>query len=164
MLQLYNNKIKYINSSHFKYLVNLTAIHLWNNKITYIGRLLFSTNIKLEKIYLSNNLISQFDLDLKSLINLNVLDLKNNTLTTLLQSVFEVMFINTTIVSLLLHNNRFTCDCGTQWIRELENITNKNIHVSDTDKCQTNNRTIKCWFNLSKDICQSINIRSCDNG
>ena len=161
MLKLYNNKIKYINSSHFKYLVNLTAIYLWNNKITYIDRLLFSTNIKLEDIYISNNLISQFELDLKSLINLNILDLKNNSLTTLNQSVFEVLFVNRTRVKLSLNNNRFTCDCGTQWIRELENIANKNIKVSDTDMCEINNSTIKCWFNISKDVCQTINIRSC---
>ena len=125
---------------------------------------MFSKNTKLEEIYLSNNLISLFEIDLKSLINLNTLDLKNNVLTTLNKSIFEVVFVNTTKVKLSLNNNRFTCDCGMQWIRELENITNKNIQVSDRDKCQTINITIQCWFNISKDVCQSINIRICDKG
>ena len=98
------------------------------------------------------------------MINLNTLDLKNNVLTTLNQSIFEVVFVNRTRVKLSLNNNRFSCDCGMQWIRELENIANKNIKVSDRDTCEINNSIIKCWFNISKDVCQSINILSCDNG
>ena len=85
-------------------------------------------------------------------------------LTTLNKNVFKVWFINTTGIELMLNNNSFNCDIRMQWILELENITNKNTDVPDTDKCQTCNILIKCWFSINKDICQSVNKQYCGPG
>ena len=144
--------------------MNLRIIYLWNNKIRYIDRLLFSKNTKLVKIDLAYNLIELFELDLKSLIDLNTLYLSNNMLTTLNKNIFEVLFVNITGVKLIIDNNKFICDCRMQWIRELKNITTTNIKVLDTEKCQNNNITINCWFNISKYVCQPLNISRCGKG
>ena len=137
--------------------MNLRIIYLWKNKIRYIDRLLFSKNTKLKYIDLSENLIRLFELDLKPLIDLNRLDLSNNMLTTFNKNVFEVLFVNLTRVELNIDNNKFICDYKMHWVRELEITTNIDIKVLDTDKCQNNNITIHCWFNISKDVCQPLN-------
>ena len=137
--------------------MNLRIIYLWKNKIRYIDRLLFSKNTKLKYIDLSENLIRLFELDLKPLIDLNRLDLSNNMLTTFNKNVFEVLFVNLTRVELNIDNNKFICDYKMHWVRELEITINIDIKVLHTDKCQNNNITIHCWFNISKDVCQPLN-------
>ena len=161
-LSLISNSITELDDTVFKYLISLKIILLHHNKIKIIHRLLFSTNIELNQISLKNNLIYQFNLDVNPLIYLKYLELENNKLTTLNQSVFKNFFTDTSTKWLLLDNNTFKCECDMHWITELEVIPS-NIVISVKDVCQSNNNTLKCWFKKSQsgEICQSINKNHC---
>ena len=162
-LSLTDNKITELNKNIFIYLIKLKKNYLSHNKLKVIDSLLFNSNKKLTDIYLFNNLINAFNLDLNSLAYLKILDLKNNMLTTLQQSVFKNIFVNKTDFILSLQNNTFKCECNMNWITELDTIINIYIQISYKDVCQTYNISIHCWFYSNKHICQSINKRICDD-
>ena len=159
-LSLIHNSIIELNSTVFKYLTLVRTIRLQYNNIKIIHKLLFSTNIKLTTISLHHNLIHQFNLDVYPLINLEYIYLSNNKLTTLNQSVFKIIFTNTSKIELSLQNNTFKCVCDMHWVTELK-VISKRIEISVEDVCQSNNNTLKCWFKKSKEICQSINKSNC---
>ena len=134
------------------------------NQIKMIHRLLFSSNKKLEFISLSNNFINQFNLDFKPLTKLRFLHLYNNMLTTLKQSVFKNVFINTSELIMDIENNTFKCECDMNWIRDVK-VRYDFVYILDRDMCETKNISTSCWFNISQHECPPINKSRCyDNG
>ena len=161
------NEISELDNILFKSLINLTFISLKNNKIRVIHNLLFRYNEKLRFINLCDNLITKFYINLETLPYLEFLNLEQNKLTTLNQSLFKHFIVKDNKPNnrtLRLNNNQFMCDCNMSWVTELGNISNINITLSDNDVCISYNITLTCWFDYREDICPLYNKSICHTG
>ena len=104
---------------------NLTEINLSQNGLRYLPRSTFSSNTLLKRINISNNRIQQVTFDISLLINLEILDMQNNSVQHLnefsretLDSLYEIQRLlnytkpNTTSTLLVdLRANPFSCEC-----------------------------------------------------
>ena len=147
------------NGSIFQSLGKLDILDLSDNRLTELPKQIFVGLNKLTKLYLGNNLLTEFKVILSHLRFLERLDLSNNQLTTIeesLRTYFDGQ-IQIANFSLNLVGNNFKCDCENidflKWISkshvEFENIHNYVCYYGN-DVSKTGN------LSNAKDIYQEL--------
>lgn len=134
MLILSKNKLQYLNKNTFKGLSNLSKLDLSKNQIETIEPDTFSNLNEIMFLYLKYNRLSTLSADifLKDMINLTDLELEQNNLTALSESLFQRM---PNLEEISIGGNPW--DCENHKVL-LEIILSKDISISD------DNRISKC--------------------
>ena len=107
-------------STLFSRNANLTNLDLSGNLITSLPSATFATNTNLEHLVLADNLLEQVRLNMSQLVDLKILDLKDNSIKSLnkasrdfLDELYEKQSQNHngSFVQVLLDGNPFDCSC-----------------------------------------------------
>ena len=111
-----------------KPLKNLRTLNLFRNKIRILPSECFSTLINLETLNLSDNALSDWEIDIKHMPNISVLDLKDNSIDGLPKDTRNHLseVAKRRNVSINLKRNKLECTCEN--IEFLEWIDTANIH------------------------------------
>ena len=111
------------NQSFLKWLNQLTELNLANNNIRTLPRNIFSTQINLQTLNLADNALMDITFELLHLKYLTNLDLSDNFLTQLTDTVYDVFSHN---MHLSLLGNPLSCTCDSigflEWMDKLQAI------------------------------------------
>ncbi|XP_052243864.1 toll-like receptor 4 [Dreissena polymorpha] len=146
-LDMQNNLLGFgLNSSKaadmFAPLKNLETIILSKNRIYSLNKHIFSKCVAIKTIDLSENYLDTFDLILHTLNNVSVLNLRNNRIQTLSQTVRSYLSIIASkhLVVVNLENNKLICSCDN--IEFLNWLLNTTVSVTGKDD-------YNCYFSNS---------------
>ena len=137
-LDLSHNNVTSIHPNRFASLHNLTVIRLHHNYIETIGAV----------SYISYNNINSFKFNVSNLDNLTLLDMSNNGMTSLDETIFSTYLLRGRY--LMIFNNRFSCDCSMSWIATL-NLNKSRILTKPNPQCSHDrkaNISVYCFMNF----------------
>ena len=165
-LDLSHNNITSLNPNQFASLHNLTVIRLHHNYIETIEADIFRYNLKLSTIVLSYNNINSFKFNVSNLDNLTLLDMSNNGMTSLDETIFSTYLLRGQY--LMIFNNSFSCDCSMNWITKL-NLNASSVLTKPNPKCSHDpkaNISVYCFMNFedSTDNCPILQSTICNTG
>ncbi|KAL3869919.1 hypothetical protein ACJMK2_042541 [Sinanodonta woodiana] len=136
ILDLSSNGLVKLPSDLFAFNTELTTLILSSNLFSDLPKVIFANNPKLAILDLSNNLLSVTDWLSSNLVNLRVLNIRNNRITTLdsdVRNMIDSMFVMTSLA-----NNHLDCSCENNdlyvW---LSNQKTPNVNITEVYCTQT---------------------------
>ena len=159
-------------SSLFSGNANLTFLDLSANLITSLPNTTFAMNTNLRKLLLSDNLLDQITFSVSNLVDLDILDLRDNSVKSLnqvsrsfLEELYKKQVSNHsgTILQVYLDRNPFDCSCDSldfiQWFVKSPLFATTRHHYF----CDSNGQNITmaddAAINASSDDCARIKRR-----
>lgn len=120
-------------------LTKLIKLHLEQNKISSFGdKRVFCDLPSIMDLYLGDNLLTQIDFDITCLKHLRYIDLENNKIRMLSSRQLKILDgfpARNQSLTLDLHNNPYSCECGTNelfnWLQE----TKVEVRRKDQIRC-----------------------------
>ncbi|CAL1527942.1 unnamed protein product [Lymnaea stagnalis] len=124
----------------FKVLKHLRLLDLSLNLLSLLGKDIFSWNPAMEGVFLSKNRFREIPFDLNNTPNLEVLDMRENSLTTLSNDILvelDALSLRPNSFQLYLSGNIFSCSCENlqflQWIFSTNVVLDKDRNFTCMD-------------------------------
>ncbi|XP_029980016.1 toll-like receptor 7 [Sphaeramia orbicularis] len=156
-LYIRGNTLKSFRWGELKLLLSLQVLDLTGNYLTTVPHMLSNCTRSLKKLILHNNKIFKLTPDfLKGAYSLTYLDLSYNVIEYIEESSFPDDVVNK-MHKLLLHNNRFQCNCNATLFIQWLNRTTVTIPKLGTD--------VRCAYPEAKrgDLVISANLLACQH-
>ncbi|EEB16641.1 Trophoblast glycoprotein precursor, putative [Pediculus humanus corporis] len=140
-------------------LTKLIKLHLEQNKITEFGdKRVFCDLPSIMDLYLGDNLLTGINFEITCLKHLRYIDLENNRIKVLSPrelKIFDSFPERNQSLTLDLHNNPYTCECGSNelfdWLRTTKvEVRRKNQIRCYHEPLSTTNKKSECLFDLVK--------------